>query len=195
MTHSFKVKSTHVDPQTKALVVEIESGDKFSISKHQGKDAIRSARMIQRINSGALKIMGELRAETDRKMSADDREKMQALVEKYIADDLLDKEKKALEKEMDEISEKYEDQAAKMKAMAEIQGNIDPDIEDELDALLFKYTFAAGFGALSDASKFNDCFSGERWELIPIIRNLIVEHNNFLGQGPKKAQEEAAASK
>ena len=172
--------------ETGALEVTFEDGLKVQITPHGGTAAIRAARLVKRLNASKLKIIGQAKAEAAKLMTKEEKERMTELAQKLATKELLDSEQKAIEKEMELISLKYEDQGANIKAMAEIQEAIDPDQEAELDALLFANT-TSNKGKLSDPVVFDRVFSGKNWVKIEPIRNLIIEHNDFLGNGAVQA--------
>jgi len=184
------VSSKVIDPSTGDMVVDFEDGLKLSISHHTGTKAARVSRIIKRLNAAKLKAIGQARVDLTNRMTKAENERMQELAAKLASEELLSSEQEALEKEMNEIASKYEDQGANIKAMAEIQEAINPDVEADLDKELFAFT-KSNKGHLSNPSIFDAVFSGKNWVKIDVIRDLIIEHNDFLGHGAQTPQKQA----
>jgi len=184
------VSSKVIDPSTGDMIVDFDDGLKLSISHHPGTKAARVSRIIKRLNAAKLKAIGQARVDLTNRMSKAENERMQELAAKLASEELLPSEQAELEKEMNEIASKYEDQGANIKAMAEIQEAINPDIEGDLDKELFAFT-RSNKGHLSNEAIFDAVFSGKNWVKIEIIRDLIIEHNDFLGHGAQTPQKQA----
>jgi len=184
------------------LEATFEDGFRVTITPHSGTRALRVKNLLKKVGAATLKALAEARKEQERKMSKEDLEAIATISSKFSTD-LPEKEQEKLDEELKQISLKYESAADNLKAMAEANAEIDPDVEEELTLLIFQNTtFNNGkqgeaklSGSFGEKAMFDLVFTGKAAGRIEPIKKLIVDFNDFLDQGrnsqPEKALEQS----
>lgn len=184
------------------LEATFEDGFRVTITPHSGTRALRVKNLLKKVGAATLKALAEARKEQERKMSKEDLEAIATISSKFSTD-LPEKEQEKLDEELKQISLKYESAADNLKAMAEANAEIDPDVEEELTLLIFQNTtFNNGkqgeaklSGSFGEKAMFDLVFTGKAAGRIEPIKKLIVDFNDFLDQGrnsqPEKAPEQS----
>lgn len=182
------------------LEATFEDGFRVTITPHSGTRALRVKNLLKKVGAPTLKALAEARKEQERMMSKDDLDAIAAISLKF-SEDMPEKEQKELDNQLRAINIKYESSSTNLKAMAEANAEIDPDIEEELTLLIFQNTtFNNGkpgdaklSGSLGDKALFDLVFTGKAAGRIEPIKKLIVDFNDFLDQGWNSQPEKAPA--
>lgn len=182
------------------LEATFEDGFRVTITPHSGTRALRVKNLLKKVGAATLKALAEARKEQERKMSKEDLEAI-AVISSKFSTDLPEKEQEKLDEELKQINLKYESAAGNLKAMAEANAEIDPDVEEELTLLIFQNaTFNNGkqgdkamSGSFGDKAMFDIVFTGKAAGRIEPIKKLIVDFNDFLDQGRNSQPEKAPA--
>ena len=162
-----------------ALNVTFETGEKFVIFPHLGRDAKRASLMLRRTSARTIEASARMRQAAEAKFSKEERARVTKLQEFLDDDSLLPSEKEPKEKELEAIYQKHIDQTASLLATAESLKDLDPELELETDLVLFSRTTGPN-GALSDPAIFDLTFAGKKHKLLDILRREIGEFNGFL---------------
>lgn len=171
-------------------------GYAFKVYAHPGKDATRTRRLVQKLMAPKMAAQAGMLETVRNRMTAAERDRASELQEMLQSLDGTAKGSE-IEKELQGLFDKYQDQSDSLAAYADMMADLDIDQEEILDALAFKHTSVKCLATdnqmrkLSDAVTFDAVFMGPASELVDSLRQEIFQFNGFLGKGqngPKDAE-------
>lgn len=179
-------------------LLHLATGDyQFMVYAHPGKDATRTRRLVRKLMAPQMAAQANMLEHIRSRMTASERDHMSKLQEQAQALDGTGKGKE-VEKELQALVDKYQDQGDALSAYSEMMAGLDLDQEEILDALAFKHTKvkcpATGnvFKHLSDDQVFNDVFMGTASDLVDEVRQEVFAFNGFLGKAQNATTQEPA---
>jgi len=169
------------------LKVKINDED-YIIIAQTGAGAKRTMRLVQKAMMPQLTRAQAMIERAYKRLSAEEQarvKKLQELMRGEVAEGEnppTPAELAAAEKEINTLIEKGMDSADYEASMVSVYEALNPDQEAELDTVLMKNVQSVKDGALDDPAKFNKHFTRKTLKNLDVLRDIVIEFNDFLDQ-------------
>lgn len=172
------------DHTDKSLSLTI-NGDAYMILPNTGKQGLRTKRMVEKVFGPQIARAQSITQSAIKRMSPEDKDALKAIEKR--AKEASEADEDEISKDYNELLDKYLKPAEVAELSEKLAEKTDLDELDALDALLFRNVQSVTDGGLDKEANFNKHFSNpERMEHIDILRDAVMELNNFLGNKRRK---------
>lgn len=174
------------DHTDKQLALSI-NGDNYVILPNTGKRGLRTKRMVEKVFGPQIARAQSITQSAIKRMSPEDKEAFKKIQKEASASDSGLEKEDELTKQANELIDKYLEAEELAELGEKLAEKIDLDQLDALDVLLFRNVQSVSDGGLDNASNFDRHFSSpDRMDNIDILRDAVMEINNFLGGKRRK---------
>jgi hypothetical protein len=154
------------------------NGSHYLILAQSGRRAKRTERMVQRLLGPQITRAQALNDKAFKAMSSATRDKLATLQKQIQAK--ADGHEQALQ-ELNELVSSHLSTEDVEAMMLDVYDAISPDDEEALDFALFEGIESIQHGRLHDPAVYDKHFDRTRRKNIDILRDIVIEYNDFLG--------------
>jgi len=152
------------------------NGEDYIILAQTGAGAKRTMRLVQKAMMPQLTRAQAMIERAYKRLSAEDQARVKELQGLMRDGDLSG------EAEINTLIEKGMDSADYEASMVSVYEALNPDQEAELDTVLMKNVQSVRDGALDNPEKFNKHFTRKTLKNLDVLRDIVIEFNDFLDQ-------------